>query len=182
MGRAWRGDLTPQLARLCQALRGHALDLQARHSEFGHQPRLVIHGDFYAENLIMQGDVIVAVVDFDLARWSLRSLELAEALIYFAREATRRFQHIVYSGFLDLGLIDRFLRAYTEVIPLSDAELRALPHMIRTIWMCASLDPPLRSRVSLDQAADALPEVLALADWASMHAADITQIGFRVLS
>jgi homoserine kinase type II len=177
LGEAWEGKRTPELDRLYRALQRHASDLVACYRGFGRLPELVIHGDFYAENLILQGDAIAGVVDYDLAHWCARTLELAEALIYFAREPKRRFQHIVYPGVLDLGLVERFLASYTEMVGLSVAEVRALPHLIRTIWLCASLDPPLRSRLSAEEAPQAVPEVLALADWAAAHVAEIVEMG-----
>jgi homoserine kinase type II len=178
----WRGRLTPQVERLCVALARHVNDVRSLYRSFGDLPELVIHGDYYAENLIWQGDTIVGVVDYDQAHWCARALELAEALIYFAREPDRRCQHIVYPGVLDLGGIGRFLRAYMEVVRLSEAEVRALPQLIRTIWMCASLQPTLKPHLALERAAQVLPEILVLADWASAHASDITEIGFDVRS
>jgi homoserine kinase type II len=178
----WRGRLPPQVGHLCAALVRHVNDLRTLYRGFGDLPELVIHGDYYAENLIWRGDTVVGVVDYDQAHWCARVLELAEALIYFAREPNRRFKHIVYPGALDLGRIAGFLRAYMEIIRLSEAEVRALPHLMRTIWMCASLQPPLQPRLTLERAAQVLPEVLALADWASVHAPDIAQLGFDVRS
>jgi hypothetical protein len=112
----------------------------------------------------------------------VRAQEVAEAVIYFARERTARFRHIVYSSILDLGAVRRFLAAYTDAVRLSDAEIRALPHLIRTTWLCASLDPPLRPRLRLDTDLEALHEVLALADWAQAHTPDIVHTAFEACS
>jgi Ser/Thr protein kinase RdoA (MazF antagonist) len=145
-------------------------------------PELVIHGDYYADNLIVRDDRIVGVIDYDQAHWCWRAMEVAEALIYFAREAEERLEHIVYSGALDLGAVERFLAAYGTEVWLSDAELEVLPHLVRAIWMCAALDPPLAPRPDVKAALDVLPEVLYLADWAKLHAAEFTEIGFAVRS
>ncbi len=176
----WEGKLGPELAGPYKALLQHADDLRARFRGFGPLSELVIHGDFYAENLIFRGDAIAGVVDYDQANWCARVLEVAEALLYFAREANARFHHIVYPGILDLDKVARFLGAYAEIVRLSDAEICALPHWMRIIWMCASLNPPLKPRLGVEKAGRALPEVLALADWASVHAPHITRIGFDV--
>jgi Ser/Thr protein kinase RdoA (MazF antagonist) len=109
-------------------------------------------------------------------------MEVAEALIYFAREAEKRLEHIVYSAALDLAVAKRFLAAYGTRVWLTDAELEALPHLVRTIWMCASLDPPLAPRPDVKAAPDVLSEVLYLADWAQLHAAELVEIGFAVRS
>lgn len=72
--------------------------------------------------------------------------------------------------------MEQFLAAYSEGVDLSSAEIHALPHLIRTIWLCASLDPPLRPRLSAKEAPQAVPEVLALADWAVAHTSQIVEL------
>jgi Ser/Thr protein kinase RdoA (MazF antagonist) len=173
LAREWQGSTNAQIASLSRLLLAHQADLEGCFGECGAWPELVIHGDYYAENLIVRGDAIVGVVDYDLAHWCWRALEVAEALIYFACEPEQRLEHIVYSGALDLGAVERFLVTYATVIRLLDAEVRALPHLVRTIWMCAALDPPLRPRPSAQAAPQVLPEVLDLADWAQAHAAEM---------
>ena len=177
---SWRGRTTAQLDVLIGELQGHAGDLKARFREFGQLPDLLIHGDYYADNLIFQGDRVVGVIDFDLAHWCWRAMEVAEVLLAFATERCRRFESIVYRGVLDLDVVHQFLAAYAETAELSEAEIRALPHLIRTIWLCASLDPPLEPLLSLERAPQALPEILALAGWAKAHAADIVEAGLEV--
>jgi Ser/Thr protein kinase RdoA (MazF antagonist) len=145
-------------------------------------PQLVIHGDYYADNIIFQGDRVAGVVDYDQARWSTRVQEVAEAAIYFAQEHTARFGHIVYSGVLDLDALRQFLGSYADNVCLTNAEMGALPHMIRTIWLCAALDPPLRPRLSLHTDMEALHEALALADWARARAQDIRLVASGVQS
>jgi Ser/Thr protein kinase RdoA (MazF antagonist) len=176
----WRGGIGPRVGRLCEALDDHVANLVARSREYAELPELVIHGDYYAENLIMEGDEIVGVIDYDQAHWCWRALEVAEALIYFAREPGKRLRHIVYPGALDLDAVRRFLSEYCSVVCLSDAEINALPLFVRTIWMCAALDPPLRPRPNVQAAPLVLPEVLYLAEWAQAHAAEIREIGLDV--
>ena len=173
--KSWRGRTTAQLDLFIGELQGHARDLEARFREFGPLPALVIHSDYYADNLIFQGDRVVGVIDFDLAHWCSRAMEVAEALLAFATERCRRFESIVYRGVLELDVAHQFLAAYAETAELSEAEIQALPHLIRTIWLCASLDPPLEPLLSLERAPQALPEILALAGWARAHAADIVE-------
>ena len=84
--------------------------------------------------------------------------------------------HIVYPGTLDLEEVNRFVTAYLDEAYLSQAEIRALPDMIRTIWLCASLDPPLEPPLSRQAAPQALPEVLTLTEWALANASGIVEI------
>jgi Ser/Thr protein kinase RdoA (MazF antagonist) len=174
----WRDGMSAQVTRLCTSLTAHVADLWACRGTFQDLPELVVHGDYYAENLILRDDKVVGVVDYDQAHWCPRVLEVAEALLFFAREPEKRLEHIVYSGALDLGSVERFLAAYGGVIRLSDAEIRALPHFMRVIWMCAALDPPLEPRPSVEDAAQVLPEVLYLANWAQSHRSEIQEIGY----
>jgi len=174
---AWQTQVQKELQVWIARLREHASDLADRLSEFRQLPQLVIHGDYYAGNLIFQGDRLVSVVDFDLAHWCFRATELAEALIYFATERPARLKHIVYSGVLDLEAVERFLRTYSRALRPSELEIRALPHLIRTIWLCASLAPPLKPPLGVEAAPHALPEILMLADWSLAHAEDMIEIG-----
>jgi len=177
LSEAWELDRDPDLAQIAGQLEAHALDLAACLAGHGALSHLVIHGDYYGGNLLFDGDRIIGVVDYDKARWQPRVVELAEALIYFTTERPGHLKHIVYSEALDLGAVHQFLVAYTDALSLSESEIRALPHLIRTIWLCASLDPPLEPLMSLEAAPQAAPEALALADWAQVHASDIVEIG-----
>jgi Ser/Thr protein kinase RdoA (MazF antagonist) len=85
-------------------------------------------------------------------------------------------EHIVYTGALDLEGVNRFMTAYLDEALLSEAEIHALPGMIRTIWLCASLDPPLEPPLSRKAAPLALPEILTLADWALAHASELLEV------
>ena len=176
---AWQGHLTPEVEAVLTQLHRHAQELTRRFRAFEPLPELVIHGDYYAENLIFQGDTLVGVVDYDRARWAWRVEEVAEAVIYFAAARPGRLRHVVYPGVLDLTAVERFLTAYAQRTQLLESEVQALPHVIRTIWLCASLAPPLRPPLSPEEAPRVLPEVLILAEWAETHARDIVEAGLE---
>jgi homoserine kinase type II len=168
----------PLLMRLDQ----HAHEIAAGLRAFTALPALVVHGDYYTQNIIVRDNRIAGVVDYDEAHWAPRAIEVAEALIYFAREELRddhdrsRFRHIVYTGCLDLGLARQFLSAYCEILPLAPAEIEAFPYLVRLIWMSAALDPPLRPRLRRGQDAAALREVVQLADFGRDHADAIREV------
>ena len=164
------------LRSLIRELDGHVRDLERRYQAYGQLPELVIHGDFYGGNLIFRTHRIVAVVDYDLAHWCSRAMEVAEAIIAFCTDPGLELEHIVYAGALDLEVVNRFVIAYMEEVLLSEAEIQALPDMIRTIWLCASLDPPLKPPLSRIAAPQALPEILTLADWAVAHGSAIVEL------
>ncbi|MGB5932111.1 MAG: phosphotransferase [Anaerolineae bacterium] len=175
LGQAWQLDQDPELAGIAHQLEAEAADLASRFAEHGALPYLVIHGDYYADNLLFKGDRIVCVVDYDKASWQPRVVELAEALIYFASPRPGHLKHLVYPGFLDWALFTHFLQNYVRaVIPGSD-EVRALPDYIQCIWVSVSLKRLLENDHRPAEALEALQEVLALSAWANANADNVIE-------
>jgi homoserine kinase type II len=163
---AWELGQDPELAQAARQLEAHAADLATRFSQHGALPHLVIHGDYYAGNLLFKGERIVGVVDYDKARWQPRVAEVAEALIYFASPRPGHLRHVVYPGFLEWEPLTRFLRHYARVTTLNEDEARALPDYVRCIWLSISLQRLLEKGPCRTEALEALREALALGDWA----------------
>jgi homoserine kinase type II len=170
----------PGLAAVFQQLRSRAHDLAARFARHGTLPRLVIHGDYYAGNLLFRDDQIVGVVDYDKANWQPRVVEVAEALIYFASPRPGHLKHLVYPGFLEWKPFTRFLQGYARLVTLDENEVRALPDYIYCIWFGISLrctaQRLLEEGPRPPEAPAALQEVLALADWASASTGNMIEI------
>jgi homoserine kinase type II len=166
---AWGLDHDPDLAQVAGQLEVHALDLAARFAGHGSLPYLVIHGDYYAGNLLFDDDRIIGVVDYDKARWQPRVVELAEALIYFASPRPGYLKHLVYPGFLDWEPFTRFLRSYAFVAVPDENEVRALADYVRCIWLSVSLQRLLEKGPRPATALEAMREVLALGDWAKAN-------------
>jgi homoserine kinase type II len=173
---SWQPSMQPELRSLTEQLEEHVQDIVLRDPRSGQLSELVIHGDYHGANLVLQEDSVVGVVDYDLAHWCTRVMEVAEAIIAFCTDPATELEHIVYTGVLDLEVVSRFVTAYLAVAPLSESEIRALPNMIRTIWLCASLDPPLEPPLNRSAAPKALPEILMLADWALDHGSELVAI------
>jgi homoserine kinase type II len=174
LGEAWATGQDVNLARVIRQLERHAIRLYAAFERHASLSRLVIHGDYYADNLLFDGDRVVGVVDYDKACWQPRVVDLAEALIYFASTQPGQFRHVVYPGFLEWGAFERFARGYCEVVPLCAEEAEALPGYVACIWVQVSIQRLLERRLRPAWAIDALQEVLALAEWADIHAGEIT--------
>jgi Ser/Thr protein kinase RdoA (MazF antagonist) len=170
----WELSQDAELTHLVQQLEDHAADLASRFANHGALPHLVIHGDYYAGNLLFENAPgaasarIVGVVDYDKARYQPRIVEVAEALIYFCspQPAQGCLKHLVYAGFLDWESFARFLRHYTRAITLLESEIHALPDYICNIWLQISLQRLLEKGPRPTEAPEALREVLALGDWA----------------
>jgi homoserine kinase type II len=175
--KAWQLEQDPELSPLLRQLVTHAADLATCYAGQESLPHLVIHGDYYADNLLFEDDRVVGVVDYDKACWQPRIAELAEALIYFASPRPGHLRHLVYSGFLDWEPFTRLLRHYVRVNPLDESEVRALPDYIRCIWLSVSLQRLLEKCSRPANPAEVLHEVLALGNWAADHAHWMVEIG-----
>ena len=175
---SWRASTTPRddialLKPLVQELEEHVQDLRIRYLELGQLPELVIHGDYHGANLVFQEYRIAGVVDYDLAHWCRTGHGGSRShhrLLHRSRAGVGAHR---LSGGFGPGVVNRFVTAYLDEAYLyAEAEIRALPDMIRTIWLCASLDPPLEPPLSRRAAPQALPEILTLAEWALAHASE----------
>ncbi len=173
--KAWQVDLDPALAGLVRNLEARAEKLATSFSRHGALSHLVIHGDYYADNLIFRGDTVVGVVDYDKARWERRVAELAEALIYFSAPRPGHMRHIVYPGFLQWAPFHRFLEAYNYTRTLEKEEAQALPDYIGAVWLFWSLRRLLEGGPRPDHAPEALQEAIALIDWAEGNAGQMAQ-------
>jgi homoserine kinase type II len=181
--KAWRLDRGPKSATAVRQLEAHADDLASGFAGHGALPHLVIHGDYYAGNLLFEGDRIVGVVDYDKAHWQPRVVELAEALIYFASPRPGHLKHLVYPGTLQWEPFTRFLHHYARVVVLEGREVHALPGYIRCMWLSISLQRlwEKEERVHPAEALEALREVLALGDWAQANAQRMTEFGLAAI-
>jgi Ser/Thr protein kinase RdoA (MazF antagonist) len=166
---SWQLPRDPDGADIARQLEAEAADLTGCFSEHGPLRDLVIHGDYYADNLIFNGDQIVGVVDYDKACWQPRVRELAEALIYFSSPRPGHMKHIVYSGHLRWEPFSVFLHSYAETATLDDEEIRVLPDYIGCIWLLFSLHRLMEEERRPRHAMEALQEVLGLASWAKAN-------------
>jgi homoserine kinase type II len=190
---SWQVEQEPDLAKVARRLRHEAHRLAARFARHGGLPHRVIHGDYWAGNLLFETDRVIGLVDYDKANWQPRLAELAEVLIYFSSARPGPFQHLVYPGFLQWEPFTCFLKAYTTASDVNQAEILALPDIICAIWFSVSIKrlwqgvrsryspgrkeqqrvpPPRRPREALA----ALQEALDLVEWATVHAQQMVEI------
>ena len=95
-------------------------------------PRHVIHNDYHPGNLKFRDSDIIGLFDFDWSKIDYRCFDIALAITYFfsAWEGQQ-------DGELQLDKTELFIAAYQNTLkgtpglgPLSDLELKYLPHMI----------------------------------------------------
>jgi homoserine kinase type II len=178
---AWQVGVDPGIGPLAEELEAQAEGLAERFSAHGPLPHLVIHGDYYAGNLLFRGDRVAGVVDYDKASWQPRVAELAEALIYFSSPRPGYLRHLVYPGVLEWEPFGRFLQGYAQAITLGDAEVEALPDYIACIWFSISLRRLVENHPDCSpEAKAALREVLQLGTWARAHASEMVGVARKV--
>jgi len=96
-------------------------------------PHQVIHGDYHPGNLKYQNNRVSGLFDFDWTRIEARCLDVAMAVMHFCTLWRGK-----QDGHLGLDKATTFLSSYQKTLkgskgagPLSDIELRYLPHLIR---------------------------------------------------
>ncbi len=176
LAETWQLDEEEGLARLHSKLGAEASDLARRFATHGSLSELLIHGDYYGDNLLFDGDRIVGVVDYDKACWQPRVVELAEALIYFASPRPGNLRHLVYPGVLQWEPFAGFLQAYARVTVPDETEGQVLPDYIRCIWLQVSLQRLWEQGRRPTTALEALEELLELAGWARANAATMIEV------
>jgi homoserine kinase type II len=175
---AWDLGHAAEIAPLVDRLGGHSSDLASRLEQYDRLPQLVIHGDYYADNLLFDRDRVVGVVDYDKARWEARAVELAEALIYFASPSPARLKFLVYPGVLEWEPFSLFLHGYAERGVLNSAEIATIPDLISSIWLTVSLRLALKDHpVRPAEAEPFLEELITLMDWAQENRNRIIELG-----
>jgi Ser/Thr protein kinase RdoA (MazF antagonist) len=97
--------------------------------ELPRPPELHLHGDYQAHNLGFGPSGLVAIYDFDAARWGRRLDELAYSLLYFAgtrwEETSGVTPPLVDDG-LDVARASRYLAAYGTDAPPAEGEAALL--------------------------------------------------------
>jgi Ser/Thr protein kinase RdoA (MazF antagonist) len=91
----------------------------------------IIHGDFQPSNVIFRGDDAVALIDFGNAALSYRSYDVARAILGFSTLRPDYSSQSDLDPWLDMNRAKAFFRAYQADMPISDAEIQAMPALIR---------------------------------------------------
>ena len=115
----------PELVGMCGYLRARLAPLVGRMQGLDYEalPALTIHGDYRRANLLVGGDEVSAVLDFDRCRLEARVLDVAMGVSSLARGTDKR-------EFLDTDLARAFVSAYIEEGGLNEKELEALPILV----------------------------------------------------
>lgn len=87
---------------------------------------LIIHGSFTTSALLLVGNTLSGVVDFDRARHEVLSVDLAYAIDHFCRAKDKHgVKHIDKRRYL------KFLEHYRPTSPATDTDIETLPLLLR---------------------------------------------------
>lgn len=86
--------------------------------EASDMPRQVIHADLHYDNVLVQGDKVAGLLDFEFCLYDFRAMELAVALSKYVGENE------------PLPLIEEFVTGYAINGELTQAEIEAIPDFI----------------------------------------------------
>lgn len=103
-------------------------------------PQLHIHGDYQPHNLAFAGERIVALYDFDAARWEQRIYEVAYALFFFTGlrwDADSPLTPALVDDGLDILRVHSFLSAYGHEAPPAEEEAELLASALTLVFPIA---------------------------------------------
>jgi homoserine kinase type II len=94
-----------------------------------HWPKQIVHADWHPGNMLYRDNRVVAVIDYDSARFLPRVLDIANGALQFSiiggdEDISK------WPDYVDESRFKRFLRGYDEVMLLSQAEIRAIPWLM----------------------------------------------------
>jgi len=103
-------------------------------------PKQIVHADWHPGNMLFRDNHVVAVIDYDSARLLPRVIDIANGALQFSiiggDEDVGKWPEYV-----DESRFKRFLRGYDEVMLLSQAEIRAIPHLMTEALIAEAVFP-----------------------------------------
>ena len=157
-----------QLTAILDYLRERIPDLYAM------LPQQLCHGDFGPGNLLMSGETVAAVLDFEFAAPDLRAIDVCTGWFWMAQRGAPGLV-------MDPTVIGPFLEGYaaSAVTPLTSEELRAMPDLARLTGAASVIHREGRRRAGLDLEQAVLDRVallLALDEWLTQRWAAVTSL------
>ena len=127
-------------------------------------PRQFIHGDLARGNVLLDGDRVSGILDFEFAAPDLRAMDLAVGLVHFAGG--------LWDSGRELAVMVAFGRSYLRICPLAPAEIAALPVLLRLQRLTGLVHWTGRRRQGLVDEATVVRRVdamMALDRWLTSH-------------
>jgi Ser/Thr protein kinase RdoA (MazF antagonist) len=93
----------------------------------------IVHGDWHPGNMLFRNGKVVAVIDYDTARYQQRVIDMANGALQFSILGGNGDPR-QWPDHLDMDRLKEFIRGYDVVNVVSVAEIRAIPYL-----MCEAL-------------------------------------------
>ncbi|MFZ5824199.1 MAG: phosphotransferase enzyme family protein [Bacillota bacterium] len=135
---------------------------------YGSLPLQVIHGDYARSNILLVGDRVTGVLDFEFASYDLRATDLAVGLYPFALGHLESGEH--------WRLLDAYMAGYGSVQRLTRDEVEGLPTLLRLVRVVSLLHWTGRTRqglYSLPELQERAVSLLAFSDWLDDHLPEV---------
>lgn len=172
------GQMPVELVDELNHLYSHSADA-AEKQGLANWPKQIAHADWHPGNMLFRDDRVMAVVDYDAARWLPRIMDVANGALQFSiidgdADVNR------WPDFVDESRYRRFIRGYDRVQLLSEAELHALPWlMIEALIAEAAIPIAATGSFGRHSGADFLQMVRRKVRWIADHADNLTEIAER---
>lgn len=131
-------------------------------------PQQLIHADYDPGNMLMEGNDVTGVLDFEFSGVDLRVMDLANALMWWPRD-------LLGTG-REWGVIEAFGRGFAAQFPLLPVEVEAIPAIMRLRSVGSLLHRIERHRQGLSSEEAVLQRVSYLfwrEDWLQANQAEL---------
>ena len=135
-------------------------------------PWQIVHRDFCGSNVLIEGERVTGVLDFEVAGPDLRGLDLARSLSQFTGGPP-------WSSPDGWQRVTAFAEGYCERLTLTPGEIEALPDMMRLYRTVGLIHREGRRRQGLVREADVRARALALLrqdDWLREKCLDLARL------
>lgn len=134
-------------------------------------PQQIVHADFDASNLLVDDNQVSGVLDFEFAGFDLRAYDLARSLSMFGISPWN-----VSNGW---QLIEAFVEGYQQQVQLMQAEIVAMPDLMRLYRVWSLIHREGRRRQGLATEADVLARangLLRQEEWLAERGDDLSRL------
>lgn len=101
----------------------------ARDAGMDSWPMQIVHADWHPGNMLFFNNRVVAVIDYDSTRIQQRVTDVANGMLQFSILGGPE-DPANWPDYLDETRLKRFVRGYEAATPLSEPEIKAVPHLM----------------------------------------------------
>jgi Ser/Thr protein kinase RdoA (MazF antagonist) len=96
----------------------------------GSWPMQITHADWHPGNMLFKDNHVVGLIDYDSTRIERRVTDVANGVLQFSIIGGGASPPAEWPDYIDETRYKRFVRGYEAATPISEAEIRAVPHLM----------------------------------------------------